>query len=656
MNRSVALFVAMALMIAHALAIHTTASGDFAPPYDMAFAAFRVGHSLVHEGHFAWGPESGGVDSYPSFLWVLISYAIQRAYLSINFWSQVVGGLCALATMLLASRFHSDRVASLVAPLLLAISGSYAAASLSGTETTLVALLFTAAFVANERSWSWTFGISLALAGLARSEAWVLTPLFFALRLSPWLKHGPGRGPRLTAYLVPLLSFAALALLRRWLGGEFLSSFTAGLLTFEGSSLSGVVAALRDFLLSSVSPALLIYTLWYLFRRRLSSTGRRALFLGVSWTVFAATREAESLPFNESMVPVLPLLLIAVQEGLINALNSSRTWVRQLAWSSFFLTGLLTILASRAPQNIGVIPFAQHQYTWLESSQGTQLDSQGWLGRPGLVEEIEKTQYLRATGLFLRENVDANVTVLTPWPGAVGYLSRLDVRDLRGRATSLPGEDRLRSWRRPGRTDIVGALKMSAGYIVPVCRPTNVSPTPVSLATDWILHLDTIHDTRGRRLTEIMVALEAYELVTVPLPSPSRISSKHLHGKGYLLRHKDLAESPKLRLERVGESVVVTCTHDGHIQLADLRLSLFNQEEGTLTVSPTGGLSEDRSVLARRELFLTRTGVNPIELMRLALPEGGWSGRELRATLVNPGSQGQHLFTRASATATLKLP
>ena len=373
MNRSVALFVAMALLVAHALAIHTTASGDFAPPYDMAFVAFRLGCSLVHEGHFAWGTDAGGIDSYPSFLWVMVSYGLQRLYLSINFWSQVVGALCALATMLLSSRFHSDRVASLVAPLLLAMSGSYAAASLSGTETTLVALTFTAAFVANERGWSWTLGLSLALAGLARPEAWVLTPLFFSMRLFPGLKHGAGRGTNLRAYWVPLLSFAALALLRRWLGGDFLSSYTAGLLTFGQSSLSGVSSALRDFLVSSVSPALLVYSFWYLLRRRLSSTGRRALFIGTCWALFAATRETESLPLNESMVPVLPLLLIAVQEGLINALNSPRLWVRQLAWSSFFLTGLLTILVSRAPQNLGSIPFAQHQYAWLEPSQGEQL-------------------------------------------------------------------------------------------------------------------------------------------------------------------------------------------------------------------------------------------------------------------------------------------
>jgi hypothetical protein len=356
------------------------------------------------------------------------------------------------------------------------------------------------------------------------------------------------------------------------------------------------------------------------------------------------------------MVPVLPLLLIAVQEGLINALNSPRSWVRQLAWSSFFVTGLLTILASREPQNIGAIPFEKFQNTWLESSQGSQLDTQGWLGRPGLVEEIEKTQYLRATGLFLRENVDANVTVLTPWPGAVGYLSRLDVRDLRGRATTLPGEDHLRSWRRPGRTDIVEALKMNAGYIIPISRPTNISPTPTSLATDWILHLDTIHSTKGQRLTEIKEALKNYDLITVPLPSPSRISSKHLHGKGYMLRHKDLSEAPKLHLESDGQSVVVTCTHEGHLQLADLRLSLIDSLGGTMTISPTGALSEDKTVLARRELLLTRTGARPLELIRVELPEGGWHGKDLRATLINPGAHGQHRFTKASVPETLKLP
>jgi len=211
MNRSVALFVALALLIAHALAIHTTASGDLAPPYDMAYAAFRVGRNLIHEGYLAWGPETGGIDSYPSFLWVLFSCGIERAYLSINTWAQLVGGACALTTLWLTSRFHSDRVASLLAPFLLSISGSFAAAALGGTETALVALLVTAAFVAHDRGWSWIFGISLALAGLASPEAWLLTLLFFAQRLIPQLRHAAGKGPRLASFLLPVAAFLGLA-------------------------------------------------------------------------------------------------------------------------------------------------------------------------------------------------------------------------------------------------------------------------------------------------------------------------------------------------------------------------------------------------------------------------------------------------------------
>jgi hypothetical protein len=75
-----------------------------------------------------------------------------------------------------------------------------------------------------------------------------------------------------------------------------------------------------------------------------------------------------------------------------------------------------------------------------------------------------------------------------------------------------------------------------------------------------------------------------------------------------------------------------------------------------MTISPTGALSEDKTVLARRELLLTRTGARPLELIRVELPEGGWHGKDLRATLINPGAHGQHRFTKASEPETLKLP
>jgi len=42
--------------------------------------------------------------------------------------------------------------------------------------------------------------------------------------------------------------------------------------------------------------------------------------------------------------------------------------------------------------------------------------------------------------------------------------------------------------------------------------------------------------------------------------------------------------------------------------------------------------------------------------MRFELPLDKWSGMKLSATLLNPGANGEHAFTRASEVATLELP
>lgn len=655
MNRSVALFVALALLVAHALAIHITASGDLAPPYDSAYAAFRVGRNLVHEGTLAWGQEIGGLESYPSFLWTLFAYAVERTYLPINYSVQLMGGACAIATIILTSRFHADRVASMVAPFLLAISGSFAAAALNGMETALLALLLTACFVASERGWSWTFGMTLALSGLASPEAWILTPLFLLQRYLPGLRQGATERPHAAAFLLPIAAFIALATLRAQLGGELVSSYTVGLLAFLEFSPAGVFSALRDFLISSVSPFLLIYTLWYLIRGRLSGTGSRALFLGTAWVLLAGTHQSDPSPFNQALVPALPLLLVAGQEGLIIALNSTRGWVRHLAWGTFFGTGLLSILASRAPEDLGSLRLSHYHYNWLTPSHENALGSRSWLGRPGLAEEIEKTQFLRATGIFFRDNVDPGQTVLSPWPGSIGYLSGLDVRDLRGRATALPGESRLRSWHHPGRADLLAALEARADYLIPNCRPRPIAPNPISLAKEWIDHLDSQEFDDKGRLASVLRALEPYELITVPLPSPSRRASNRFHAQAHVLRLRALGLTPELKLSREGDFVVVTCSHGGHDQLANLRLSLVEEDGEPWHVTPTGELATSRSVLARMELLLTRTGARPLQLMSVDVSGDEWRGRTLRATLVNPGAQGRHAFVRASATVQMDI-
>jgi len=655
MNRSVALFVALALLIAHALAIHTTPTGDLAPPFDTAFAAFRVGRTLAHEGQFAWGPVAGGLDSYPSFLWVLFCSLIERSFLSINQWAQIAGVGCALTTVFIASRFHSDRVASLITPFLLATSGSFAAAALSGTETALLTLLITGCFVSYERGWSRCFGVLLALAGLTRPEAWLLAPLFCILRFMPGLSGKDEKPPHLSSYLYPLTAFLALGFLRRHLDGEFFSPFAAHLIKEGLPSLIDLRAGIKDFLVSSVSLGLLIYTLWYLLRGRLSSSGRRALTLGSCWVLFSTATQAPTLPFNAALVPALPILLLAVQEGMINALNSNRAWVRQLAWSSFLIAGLFTVLVSKAPANYGKIALSKVQYSYLEPTQSTPLEMHGWLGRPGLEEEITKTQFLRATGLFIRDNFDPSVSVLSPWPGSIGYLTRMDVRDLFGRATSLPAGEGLRHWGQPERTNLLEALEESNDYVIPTCLSTPNAPKLLNLATAWVQEIDDYEGSETERLSLISQALSAYELITVPLPSPAQPTGKRTHGKAYILRHRSLGLSPTVELELKDNSVSVYATNSGHVQLADLRLTLHDEVGARGTLSPAGRLA-DHPVLARMELYLTPTGDRKMELMRFELPRDKWSGMKLSATLLNPGANGEHAFTRASEVATLELP
>jgi len=50
MNRATVVFIALAILLAHTLAIHQNPDGDFAAPYDWAHVAYRLGRNLAHQG------------------------------------------------------------------------------------------------------------------------------------------------------------------------------------------------------------------------------------------------------------------------------------------------------------------------------------------------------------------------------------------------------------------------------------------------------------------------------------------------------------------------------------------------------------------------------------------------------------------------------
>src|SRR4029434_3098911 len=103
----------------------------------------------------------------------------------------------------------------------------------------------------------------------------------------------------------------------------------------------------------------------------------------------------------------------------------------------------------------------------MRSRSPCRLGQSAPLGRDGLQDEIQRTSRLRGVGAFLRDKIDPELRVLSPWPGALGYLSGLRVPDALGRVTRPASDLRARPWGDLSRSDLVAALEQRPDYILP---------------------------------------------------------------------------------------------------------------------------------------------------------------------------------------------
>jgi hypothetical protein len=656
MNRSLVIFVALALLVAHSLAIRTDAGGDLAPPYDQAFVAFRVARNLVFEGQWIWAPGQSGIDSYPSTLWVVICAAAERLNVSINVVVRLLGVLATATSLFMATRFHAQRTASLITPMLLAISGATATAAVSGTETALFTALVTASFLAFERRWEWTLGLALLLSGWNGGEGWVLALTLLALRLYARRKSGGRRAEAgsLKPFLVPLVGFAALALLRLRLSGSLGSPWWHDLVDLRPGELQNGLAYVRDFFVSSVSPALILYCIWYMIRRNLSSAGQRALLIFTVWTAVVVLRGGGRTPFSESMVPILPVAFIAGQEGLITALNSTKRPVRGLAWASILVAVLASTLASFRPSDIGPIPLEGWQREWMRATTVPRYGFDDDLGRSGLEEEARSTRFLRDLAIFMRDELDPSRSVLTPWPGSIAYISSLPTIDLLGRATPAPPLRRTSNAPIQARVDVLAALGLAPDYIVPFWREQESCPTIADLAREWHSGLDSRAQEAGR-LAALEEALEAYEVITIPLRRPSGENLAHFRDHGIMVRKRSLGLAPKLVASLEEGRLRLELEHRGHYQLGDLSVRAVRSDGTSSYLAPTGNLAEE-PVLARSKLLMTETGDRRILLLEVFLGPAELKYERLHINLLNPMSTGDAPASRISEEIVLELP
>jgi len=469
MNRITVIFLALAILLAHTLAIHQTPDGEFAAPYEISHVAYRCARNLIRHGALAWNPGAATVESYPSAIWVGICAIAEHRYFSPIFVTQVVGILCALGTVVVMTQFSPRRTAGLIAPMLLAASGTAAAAGASGTEAPLAMLLVTTAFLAFERGWRKVLAISLALLVGTRPEGGALVVAFLLLELfdRPFEETSLPRRTLRQWFAAPLLVIAGMALYRAGVLGSWLSPFGSSLFDpVPGQTLLGV-HYLWSYVACSGSAPLLLFPILLAPGGWLSGTGRRALILFLVWVGVVVMSGGDGLPFWNALAAVLPLSLIAVQEALTGWMDR-RPRFAPVTWAVLVLATAASFLVSKSPGNVGPIPLERFQRWWMAPSARTAEVYERPLGRMGLLAEIREIERLRPLGVFLRDSVKEPSSVATFWPGAIAYLSRKHVYDLLGRAFPAAGTEGNYSWRAARKVDLVNAIERQADYVVPL--------------------------------------------------------------------------------------------------------------------------------------------------------------------------------------------
>lgn len=656
MNRATALLLALATLLAHTLAIHDTREGEFAPPFDRAHAAFRVARNVVHEGDMSWNTDEEPLESYPSPLWVAIGTIPERLYVDPVTFSQTLGILFALATVVLVARFSPGRLAGVIAPLLLVFSGGLASAAASGDETTLFALLLTGCFLAYEARRPVALGILLALLFLTAAEGvlFALAILAFELvrrRRGTASLDAPGM---IAAFAPPLLVFVLASFVREAVLGHVLPAPLATLLDPEMTRWDVGFLYVRDFFLRSGIPLLVIFSIVHMLTGDLPGQAGRALILAGLWTLIVARNGADGRPFWCALVPMLPLLFVAVQAGMTVTIDSGRRYLAVGTWGAFLAALAISATVSKNPGNVGPIAMEGFMRRWMRPEEKLYTTYYRDFGRRGLRQEISQTQRLRSIGLYLRDRVDPGATILTPWPGAIGYLSRKRVYDLLGRVTLAPGEERLASWWGQPKVDLVASIARQPDYIICTLTASRRPPVVRLLAQQWLRLYDVVGDT-PQRFLEFSKVMSKYELVSIPVPVKSDRPSVPSGPPVYILRHKGLKRlQPKVLIECDGDEFRVLAQHRGHHQLVDLEVRLLDRDGKSWGLRPTGQFELDSVVHARMGVLLYPSGTRRVQLLRGHLPDDV-DAVELSAVLRNPGSHHELNFSTVSPWETVKI-
>ncbi len=439
MNRTTAIFLALGILLAHALSIHRDYQWHFAEPFDQAHLAYTLGENLAEgEGlRLSNHEDSPGLQAYPSPLWVGLAYLAHQFGVPADRFAQTIGLLAALLLISLSTRIAYDRVAGVIPPLLLVLSGTMACGAVCGTEHVAIACFAVMAFISFEKDRSRWFALALALLAATRAESGFLILLWLVFWGVDRIKGRRKRAHPAWVFLPAALIWGAFA------GytppgestGLYLGALQSG---WQNPFWEQGLWHLRDFAIVAISPALVPIGILFLLAGRLSGAGIRALLLSLVWVAWVVWIGGDSMPFGLAYLPVMPLMCLVIQETIVAALDTYRPSMEAASWVILFLTAFSAATASKFPGDVGPLSLQRPHTRWLRAKAVAPLGQDTILGRTQLHSEIHNSSYLKLVAEFLGDHAPTEWRVLTPWPGHIAYRTDLRVDDWLGRLRSEP--------------------------------------------------------------------------------------------------------------------------------------------------------------------------------------------------------------------------
>jgi hypothetical protein len=323
-------------------------------------------------------------------------------------------------------------------------------------------------------------------------------------------------------------------------------------------------------------------------------------------------------------------------------------------WPLLVVSVLASFLASKSPGDLGPLPLERTLTAWMRPTPALEEAFSRPLGRIGLMDEVRAVENLRPLGIFLRDKVRPDSSILTFWPGAIGYLSRKQVFDVLGRVWPPPGEERTLSWRGVPKVDVVEAISREADYLVPIIGSLAEGKVPSDFLRTWLERYDVVGASEGR-LRELVNAIGGYDLVCVPVPEASERPKEVSERPFPLLRRHGLELSPKVEIELDGRRFRVFVHHQGHQQVVDLMVTLTTAGGASWNLRPTGEWVEEPRADVRTRVLLYPTGLAPIRMVEAELP-ADLEPVEIVARLHNPGVRPDTLLAGVGAPCVLEIP